>query len=469
MPTTAMNDWLARAGVKNEVLGKVKLGNGAAGAAASAVASAAPSATPGGLPSPMLPDCKIVHGKVPGPKNHLLCEKHGHVVDIDQKMIIAQSVADYCKSHPAAKATPAHASNGASAAAAAPSGAAKAASVAGAAAPSGAAKAASVAGAASPAAQAQPASAQAATGGAAAANGAAPANGAGAAGNAGAAGVADPAAEAKKIIALLKIEQEGFESYVETYTDFMKDNKSSLLRRGVAAVSQALNDSDDPGDELDKMRGQLMREQMVGIGTAGTYNFVEARKHLETMRTIAENARKLILHFTTDDSGASRAVTGLKVVSKAGDIATEGLSVVAPPIGKGLAVAKKAGVAGMQVYLGQPVNWAEFTIEVGCDLFFDKIKGGELAKRVGGPLTSRLVAKFGTKVSKELIEKSVENVVKYEIQTVAKTTAGTVYEVAKGKEITYEEFLSRMVDKMTDPSEVLFAAVNAKVEGELRK
>lgn len=442
MPLSAMNDWLIGAGVKRELLAKVKLSDAparAAGAAGSAPATEASSATAGPLPSPMLANCKIVHGKVPGPKNHLLCEKHGHVVDIDRKIIIAHSLDDYRASHAAAAKAASRPGNGTTAASASGGGQM-----------AGNAAAAAVAGPAP-----HPAAAQAAaTGGATAST---------------APGASDPAAEMKKIINLMKIEQEGFESYVQTYTDFQKENKSSLLSRGVAAISQALNDSDDPSEELERMRGQLMMEQMAGMGAAGTFKFDDARKHLEAMRTIAENARKLILHFTADDSGASRAITGLKVVSKVGDVATEGLNVVAPPIGKGLSVAKKAGVAAMQVHLGQPVNWAEFTVEVGCDLFFDKIGGGELSKRVGGPLTSKLVAKFGKTVSKEVIEKSVENVVKYEMQTVVKTTAGGVYEAAKGKEITYQEFLSRMIDKMTDPSELLFAVVNSKIEGELKK
>jgi len=41
---------------------------------------------------PMQPDCKPVHGKVPGPANHLLCSTHGHVVDVSTYKIIAYSV-----------------------------------------------------------------------------------------------------------------------------------------------------------------------------------------------------------------------------------------------------------------------------------------------------------------------------------------------------------------------------------------
>jgi hypothetical protein len=61
------------------------------------------AASDGHLPSPMLLDCKIVHGKVRGPENHVLCSVHGHVVDTETKMIIAHSVDEYMKQHPASK------------------------------------------------------------------------------------------------------------------------------------------------------------------------------------------------------------------------------------------------------------------------------------------------------------------------------------------------------------------------------
>ena len=49
------------------------------------------------VPRPMEADCKPEHGYVPGPKNHLLCATHGHVVDTDTGNIIAESVAAYLK------------------------------------------------------------------------------------------------------------------------------------------------------------------------------------------------------------------------------------------------------------------------------------------------------------------------------------------------------------------------------------
>jgi hypothetical protein len=47
------------------------------------------------LPRPMEPDCKVIRGKVPGPANHVMCSKHGHILDIAAKQIIAADLSDY--------------------------------------------------------------------------------------------------------------------------------------------------------------------------------------------------------------------------------------------------------------------------------------------------------------------------------------------------------------------------------------
>lgn len=462
MPSKTMNDWLAGTlGMPPDLLAKVTVGNAPAAAAKAAAPGGATeisfadepmvvtATAPGGrLPSPMLPDCKIVHGKVPGPRNHVLCEKHGHVCDTDAKMIIAHSVDEYRKSHPvAAKGAPAHSGK----AAAAP--AAQAGKAAGAG-PSAAAATAAPAASQAP----QPAAAPAAANASVSAN-AAPAA-------AGAAPAAANAAQAQKLINNMKWEIEEFEADCKVYEDAQG---SSRGERAVSWVARKFSSGDDPSDKLEEMRGQLVQEQMVGIAAAGTYNFAEAGKHLDAIKAIVEKARKLIQGASDANvAGAGRVVTGLEVASKAGDFATEGLKVMAPPVGEALAVTKKVGVTAMQVHLGDHVNWAEFTVDIGCELFFDKLGGGKLAKRVGGPLSEKLVAKFGKKVSKEFIDKAVEDVVKSEMQAVAKQTAANVYEVAEGKDMTYEEFLSKIVDKMTDPKELLFTVLSAKIGADLK-
>ncbi len=47
------------------------------------------------LPHATVPDCVIVHGKLKGPKNHVLCSTHGHVIDSNQNMVIAHSIPEY--------------------------------------------------------------------------------------------------------------------------------------------------------------------------------------------------------------------------------------------------------------------------------------------------------------------------------------------------------------------------------------
>jgi hypothetical protein len=407
--------------------GSGKAASGSAPAPAGTSAAAQPQGK-GVLNGPMLPDCKPIKGKVPGPAHHLLCATHGHVLDVKERKIIALSLEQY-KAHA-----------GGSAKTAVPDAKPKA-DVAGSTTAAAATKTPEPPKTEAPAANTTAASDEA----------------------------AKAVEESKKVIKLLQIEQEDFASTYGIYVDWEKENSDGILRRGVAAVSHLLGDAKDPGGALTKMQFELLAELGAGMKAAADRNVAEARKHLAAMHDIAEQARKLVLAYTTDTSGAERAVKGLKVADKAGDIATAGLETLAPPIGTALSVAKKGGVAAMQIHLGEEVNWAEFGVDVACDLFFDKVGGGDLAKRVGGPVTSKLVAKFGSKVSKEFIEKSTEEVIKHEMTTVVKTTAGEIYDAAKGKDITYEEFLSRMVDKMTDPQELLMTMISSKVQVAVKK
>ena len=63
------------------------------------MAAALPGA-PAGHPTAMQPGCKIVHGKVPGPANHVMCATHHHILDTKAHTIIAASLAEYLKQHP---------------------------------------------------------------------------------------------------------------------------------------------------------------------------------------------------------------------------------------------------------------------------------------------------------------------------------------------------------------------------------
>lgn len=49
------------------------------------------------LPQPMAADCEVVHGKVPGPANYVLCGTHGHILDTSTKRVIAHDLDEYKK------------------------------------------------------------------------------------------------------------------------------------------------------------------------------------------------------------------------------------------------------------------------------------------------------------------------------------------------------------------------------------
>src|SRR5262249_39333577 len=92
--------WLAKLGVSQQSI-KDSVSQRVAGGGANAKSAPAPQSDK--LPQPMTKDCKVVHGKVRGPKNHVLCSKHGHVLDIEARTVIAIDLADYAKRFPPAK------------------------------------------------------------------------------------------------------------------------------------------------------------------------------------------------------------------------------------------------------------------------------------------------------------------------------------------------------------------------------
>jgi hypothetical protein len=68
---------------------------GVAGSASDAIQEVAQAVTSGAASGAMGPDCNPVRGHVPGPAEHLLCQTHGHIVDISTGQIIAASLETY--------------------------------------------------------------------------------------------------------------------------------------------------------------------------------------------------------------------------------------------------------------------------------------------------------------------------------------------------------------------------------------
>lgn len=392
----------------------------------------------------MLPDCKPVKGKVPGPAQHLLCATHGHVIDIKEKKIIAISLEQYKSQMGSAK--PAQA--------------------------------------APPDQEASPARPPTAT--------AAPAQ----ASSMGAASSADADAakahaEAEQILKQMEWEAEDIES---VQAEHEKLAGGGRLNRAVSWFSDKLGGADDPGDELAEIAGQIIMERLSGIAAVGTQDLDAARKRLATMKALNQKAHVLWQDYAGDTSkGADRAVTGLKVVSKAGDVATMGLNVVAPGVGKVLSVAKNVSVTGSKLAFGEKVNWTEFTIDMAFDLFVGG-EGGQvnkLAEKSIGPLAKDLAPKLseaiakkwgleavakklGGKVTEEAIEKYIvteaEELLKADAKEMVTSVTEKVVEGAKSEDadITQGQLLDLILKSMTSPSGQFARRVSDKVMAEFK-
>lgn len=54
----------------------------------------------GNAGQPMLPDCKVVKGAIPGPDNFVLCSMHGHILDTATKQIVANNLKEFLAQKP---------------------------------------------------------------------------------------------------------------------------------------------------------------------------------------------------------------------------------------------------------------------------------------------------------------------------------------------------------------------------------
>lgn len=434
MPTAEQNSWTSN------FLG---IDLGAIGGAVKTIVQSLPG-------SAMLPDCKPVKGKVPGPAEHLLCATHGHILDIKEKKIIAISLEQYKAQHmgsakpqqpaPPAQAAPQPGSQAAPPAQAAPP---------------------------PPAATASPAQA--------------PSNGAASPADADA---AKAQAEAKRILNQMQLEAEDI-AYIQT--EHEKLAGGGRVNRAVSWISDKLGGADDPGDELAEIAGQIMKEQISGMAAVGSHDLDAARKHLAAIQALTQKAHVLWQKYTGDTGeGASRTITGLTVVSKAGDVATMGLNVVAPGVGQALSVAKNVSVTGSKLAFGQKVNWTEFTIDMAFDLFVGG-EGGQvnkLAEKLGGPLAKSLAPKLseaiakkwgleavakklGGKVTEDAIEKyivtEVEEMLKDDAKNMVTPIVEKVVETAQDKDITNGQLVDLMLNSMTNPSGQLGREVSDKI------
>lgn len=159
----------------------------------------------------------------------------------------------------------------------------------------------------------------------------------------------------------------------------------------------------------------------------------------------AESAQKT-LEFTRDAAFTVNAV--LATVATGGAAATA-IVTLAP-------AAAELGQQAMEVHLGMRdrIDWGSITVNVLTGLIVGKL-AGPIGKKILGPLTARFGAIGGRMVTNLLVG---------QYSGAFQTLLNTTYEAVRGKNITFEEFLKLVGDRLTDPKEALANILMGELE-----
>jgi hypothetical protein len=457
-------------------------------AAGQSAATAAPGAAANGkLPTPMLPDCKIVHGKVHGPANHLLCTAHNHIVDIDAKTIIAHSLAEYLKSHPANRRS------------AAPHAASPAASRSPASAPR------PVAAAPEPPATAPPKSDQP------------PPQGerikipvfTGSAKEVFAkeCAVLDTFRPSKdhpdmyaavldgKEVSITKTQAETILAQISkqmtnSITNIAQSNHVVMTTyehasaKGLEHIGSGVNKFvslvkgdgwiHDPGDDLEKLQQEWLSELSAARADLGARQFQAAAQHLAEAEIKGTQAEHLLTAF--ENKVLKNADTTLSVLKNVESVSkTVSKTIATATFGPAGAASIDATFAAADItgeaLAGQAVDWAGHFIELGMDLLMDKF--GDQAKaavegRVKGLLEDKL-KRFGKDKAKELAEQLAKKIADKVVEKGSDFVKDELHAVAdkanKEKTKTYEDLAKATVASMKKPD----AATTGKLEAAIEK
>jgi hypothetical protein len=423
------------------------------------------AAADGKLPAPMQPDCKIVHGKVPGPENHLLCTTHNHVVDVEAKTIIAHSLAEYMKAHPVHRQS--HGAGHATSASKAP--------VSSAAAPNDAAAKTEVKPPEVPRTKIpvftgnanevlaqecalldsmrpsrdDPEIYSAIVDGKEASIG---------------------KAQAEAILAKITKQMEINIGAIAEYNDSIITIYKSASAKGLEHIGSGLNKLvsfvkgdgwiHDPGDDLDALQRQWLTALSGARGDLAQRQFQSSARKMADGEIKGVQAEHLFKVFTSKTQrNADTTLSVLQHVESTSKFIAKTIATAefGPAGGKAMdAVFAAADTAG-EALAGHEIDWAGKVIDLGIGVLMDKFGGqaeAAIKDRVKALVESKLKGiakdkakewseKIAEKVAKKAVEKGSE-FVKEELHKAA--------DAAKGKKITYADLAKATVDSMSKPN-----------------
>jgi len=236
--------------------------------------------------------------------------------------------------------------------------------------------------------------------------------------------------------------------------DILYEHKNSAPTR--ARVSEFLGGADNPGALVDlwSHANRLLYDAEDALD-AGDFQRA-ARIHAQAMGEFGRVRRGVRAYFGDVETGAGRAVTGLKVV-KTGSavvvtVGTGGAAGLA--VGGGYSAAQSFAQQASEVHYGlrDRIDWGEIAFD-GITGVLSGYLGGKLGNLIVGKLLGRAAtAGFGRKA----LTLAVGDYIAGRGGSTFQISARAVYDLARGKDVTWEQFLDQLADEITDPRKAAF-------------
>ena len=220
-----------------------------------------------------------------------------------------------------------------------------------------------------------------------------------------------------------------------------------------SAISETLGGADDPEPLLDQWSKarDLLRAAEAALDKG---NYVDAAWRVnESMAASNSAVRGVQRYFGDVVSGADRAITGLEVTK------TVAAATVTIGTGGAAGVVVGGGYAGVQ-NLAQQASEIHYGLRDKIDwggVAFDTVVGG-LSGYLGGKLGNKVLVKLlgnpaTASFGRKALSIAVSDYIAGRAGSTIHLTARTAFDVARGQDITWEQYLDRLADQITDPKQ----------------
>jgi hypothetical protein len=255
----------------------------------------------------------------------------------------------------------------------------------------------------------------------------------------------------------------------ELYKEQKKVNTDTMMDRGISWTLEFFGGIDDPGSDIAQNvqfatvnanaaqalieYGQLRRgaEFFTTSEHFATITKKASRAYVDNLISTAESTVTVLEYTKT----ASFLTLGVLTTLASGG-ATAG---IATGIATGAPIAATLGEAGMQVALGEKVDWTKVAVDVAVNLVLARF-GGKLAD---GILKSIATNPEIRSVERIALERMAHSIVSHETSMVFTTVVDDAYKLSKGQPITWDQFTDDLIHRMTDPRGLVIATAMGAV------